>query len=68
MLVLDALPKMVRSDTDIAQYIENAFGGVDNCRKTILADFCRHAVRGTSKALGVAERACREEARGHAAL
>ena len=45
-LVLDSLPKLAKSDVNIKAYIDSAFGGVDNCRKIILADFCRHAARG----------------------
>ncbi len=47
MLVLDALPKMARSDPHIAAYLESAFGGVERCRQTILTDFCRHAFNGS---------------------
>ncbi len=46
MLVLDALPKLGR-DPNIAAYITSTFGGMEQCRKTILVDFCRHAFDGS---------------------
>eukprot|EP00195_Chlamydomonas_chlamydogama_P017300 CAMPEP_0202908130 /NCGR_PEP_ID=MMETSP1392-20130828/44986_1 /ASSEMBLY_ACC=CAM_ASM_000868 /TAXON_ID=225041 /ORGANISM="Chlamydomonas chlamydogama, Strain SAG 11-48b" /LENGTH=653 /DNA_ID=CAMNT_0049597303 /DNA_START=132 /DNA_END=2093 /DNA_ORIENTATION=+ len=46
VLVLDALPKICR-DPNIAQYIDNTFGGLEQCRKTIMVDFCRHAFDGS---------------------
>ena len=37
----------VRRPTGLRQYVESTFGGVDECRKTILADFFRHAFDGS---------------------
>ena len=34
-------------DDGLRQYVESTFGGVDECRKTILADFFRHAFDGS---------------------
>ncbi|GAX77609.1 hypothetical protein CEUSTIGMA_g5053.t1 [Chlamydomonas eustigma] len=47
ILVLDQIPKMARSDPEIDNYLTAAFGGVEQCRKTILIDFCRHAFDGS---------------------
>jgi hypothetical protein len=38
---------MTRSDPEIDNYITAAFGGVEQCRKSILIDFCRHAFDGS---------------------
>lgn len=46
VLVLNELPKLCR-DPQLAQYVNNTFGGVELCRKTILCDFCRHAFDGS---------------------
>ena len=45
--VLDELPKMAAKDAAVAGYIEKAFGSVENCCKTILCDFFRHAFDGS---------------------
>ena len=34
-------------DDGLRQYVESTFGGIDECRKTILADFFRHAFDGS---------------------
>ncbi len=47
ILVLDSLPKMAKSDPEIAEFLRRSFGGVDQCRKAILVDFCRHAFDGS---------------------
>lgn len=46
VLVLDELPKLYR-DPHLQKYIDSTFGGVEACRKTILADFCKHAFDGS---------------------
>eukprot|EP00879_Flechtneria_rotunda_P004579 GHRR01004834.1.p1 GENE.GHRR01004834.1~~GHRR01004834.1.p1 ORF type:complete len:720 (+),score=299.93 GHRR01004834.1:971-3130(+) len=45
-LVLDELPKLAR-DPNLAAYINSTFRGLEECRKTILTDFCRHAFDGS---------------------
>lgn len=47
VLVLDEIPRLCRADPNIAAYIESAFGGVEECRKTILTDFFKHALDGS---------------------
>ncbi|GFR42252.1 hypothetical protein Agub_g3147 [Astrephomene gubernaculifera] len=44
--VLEELPKLYR-DPNLRQYIDSTFGGVEQCRKAILVDFCRHAFDGS---------------------
>jgi hypothetical protein len=34
-------------DDGLRQYVESTFGGIDECRKIILADFFRHAFDGS---------------------
>lgn len=46
VMVLEELPKLYR-DPNLRQYIDNTFGGVEQCRKAILVDFCRHAFDGS---------------------
>ncbi|PNW82263.1 hypothetical protein CHLRE_06g278154v5 [Chlamydomonas reinhardtii] len=44
--VLEELPKLYR-DPNLRAYIDGTFGGVEQCRKSILVDFCRHAFDGS---------------------
>ncbi|GLC41087.1 hypothetical protein PLESTB_000944400 [Pleodorina starrii] len=44
--VLEELPKLYR-DPNLRAYIDSTFGGVEQCRKAILVDFCRHAFDGS---------------------
>ncbi|KAG2500287.1 hypothetical protein HYH03_001865 [Edaphochlamys debaryana] len=44
--VLEELPKLYR-DPNLRSYIDSTFGGVEQCRKSILVDFCRHAFDGS---------------------
>lgn len=45
--VLDELPKLYNKDENLAQYIDASFGSLEDCRKFILTDFCRHAFDGS---------------------
>lgn len=56
--VLDELPKLYR-DRDVRQYIDSAYGGLEECRKEILTDFCRHAFDGSGAWLGAVFASCR---------
>ncbi|EFJ53122.1 hypothetical protein VOLCADRAFT_115699 [Volvox carteri f. nagariensis] len=44
--VLEEIPKLYR-DPHLRMYIDATFGGVEQCRKAILVDFCRHAFDGS---------------------
>ncbi|GIL49858.1 hypothetical protein Vafri_6156 [Volvox africanus] len=44
--VLEELPKLYR-DSNLRAYIDSSFGGVEQCRKAIIVDFCRHAFDGS---------------------
>eukprot|EP00798_Chlamydomonas_sp_ICE-L_P010312 gene10312-8243_t len=46
VLVLEELPNLYK-DVNLAKYIDDTFGGVEQCRKSILVDFCRHAFDGS---------------------
>lgn len=46
VLVMEEVPKLYR-DPNVRQYIDSTFGGVEQCRKSILVDFCRHAFDGS---------------------
>eukprot|EP01023_Acetabularia_acetabulum_P017046 TRINITY_DN18456_c0_g3_i1.p1 TRINITY_DN18456_c0_g3~~TRINITY_DN18456_c0_g3_i1.p1 ORF type:complete len:652 (-),score=82.91 TRINITY_DN18456_c0_g3_i1:306-2261(-) len=46
VLVLDELPKLCK-DEAIRQYVQQAFGNQERCRKLILLDFFRHAFDGS---------------------
>ncbi|KAK9836379.1 hypothetical protein WJX84_009511, partial [Apatococcus fuscideae] len=46
VLVLDALPRLTR-DPQLRAYIDKTFGGVERCRRGILADFFKHAFDGS---------------------
>lgn len=46
VLVLDQIPKLYK-DNHIRRYIDNAFGSVEACSKTILVDCFRHAFDGS---------------------
>lgn len=46
VLVLDELPRLYR-DSKLHNYIDATFGGLEECRKAILVDFCRHAFDGS---------------------
>jgi hypothetical protein len=45
-MVLDQLPTLYR-DANLKQYIDSMFGGLEQCRKAILCDFCKHAFDGS---------------------
>lgn len=45
VLVVDALPDLCK-DTQVRAYVDSAFGSVEQCRKSILADFFKHAFDG----------------------
>ena len=47
VLVVKELPKLASKNRELKRYIENAFEGVENCRKLILTDFFRHAFDGS---------------------
>ena len=47
LLCYRRLPEVYDSCPRIASYIDEAFGGVDNLRKTMIADFFRHAFDGS---------------------
>lgn len=44
--VLDDIPRMVERDAKVAEYVEAAFGGPEECRRLICLDFFRHAFDG----------------------
>ncbi|KXZ52275.1 hypothetical protein GPECTOR_10g906 [Gonium pectorale] len=44
--VLEELPRLY-ADPNLRGYIDATFGGVEQCRKSILVDFCRHAFDGS---------------------
>ncbi|KAF6251139.1 hypothetical protein COO60DRAFT_669352 [Scenedesmus sp. NREL 46B-D3] len=46
VLVLDELPRLGQNP-QLGAYIASVFGSVDNARKAILTDFCRHAFDGS---------------------
>jgi len=46
VLVLDELPRLAK-DPAVKQFIDSAYGGVEACRKEILADFFRHGFDGS---------------------
>ena len=46
VLVLDDLPRLVK-DPALKKYVDAEFGGVEACRREILADFFRHAFDGS---------------------
>ena len=46
VLVASQLEKLCE-DEGLRAYVESTFGGVERCRKTILADFFRHAFDGS---------------------
>jgi hypothetical protein len=46
VLVLDELPRLGQNP-QLGAYISSVFGSVDNARKAILTDFCRHAFDGS---------------------
>lgn len=46
VLVIEAVPDLCQEPA-LSSYFENAFGGVENVVKTILADFFRHAFDGS---------------------
>eukprot|EP00882_Tetradesmus_deserticola_P033814 GHRQ01038662.1.p1 GENE.GHRQ01038662.1~~GHRQ01038662.1.p1 ORF type:complete len:106 (-),score=32.79 GHRQ01038662.1:111-428(-) len=46
VLVLDELPRLAQNP-QLGDYIASVFGSVDNARKAILTDFCRHAFDGS---------------------
>lgn len=47
VLVLDELPKLYNKDHNLAHYIDASFGSLEDCRKMIITDFCRHAFDGS---------------------
>uniref|UniRef100_A0A0G4HK41 Non-canonical E2 ubiquitin-conjugating enzyme C-terminal domain-containing protein n=1 Tax=Chromera velia CCMP2878 TaxID=1169474 RepID=A0A0G4HK41_9ALVE len=47
VLCLDKIPDVVESSQPLKKFIDNAYGGVENCQKTILTDFFRHAFDGS---------------------
>jgi hypothetical protein len=47
VLVLDEIPKLAAKDAAIAKFLNATFGGVEECRKEILADFFKHAFDGS---------------------
>ncbi|PNH09778.1 hypothetical protein TSOC_003592 [Tetrabaena socialis] len=44
--VLEELPKLYR-DANLRAYIDSTYGGMEQCRKAMLVDFCRHAFDGS---------------------
>lgn len=46
VLIVDEIPKMAK-DPKIRAYIDSMFQDVEGCRKSILADFYRHAFDGS---------------------
>lgn len=53
VLVLDELPKLYGKDRNLANYIDATFGSLEDCRKFILTDFCRHAFDGSGADVSV---------------
>jgi Protein of unknown function (DUF2009) len=47
VLVLDEIPKLAARDASISKFLNDSFGGVEACRKEILADFFKHAFDGS---------------------
>lgn len=47
VIVLDEIPKLAAKDAAIAKFLNDTFGGVESCRKEILADFFKHAFDGS---------------------
>jgi hypothetical protein len=52
VLVLDELPRLVKGDAKVAAYLDTAFGGVEACRKLILADFFKFGFDGSGSDSG----------------
>jgi hypothetical protein len=47
LICIDNIPTLVEKNTGIRAYIQNSFSDVENCKKTILADFFRYAFDGS---------------------
>nr|CAG8467603.1 14730_t:CDS:10 [Entrophospora candida]CAG8469270.1 10638_t:CDS:10 [Entrophospora candida] len=47
LICLDSISTLVQKNTGIRAYIQNSFSDVENCKKTILADFFRYAFDGS---------------------
>ena len=47
VLILDEIPKLAAKDAAISKFLDTTFGGVEACRKEILADFFKHAFDGS---------------------